>query len=218
MAEEDPRALVRSGWDRVSRIYRPEGAADDVFGHGFEGYRAWLEPLFQALPEGASVLDLGCGCGVPTSALLASRFRVTGVDLSDVQVGRARALVPKARFERGDMAEVEFPPTSFDAVVCLYALIHVPRGRQRAILEKVRRWLIPGGWFVMITGRGEYEGIEPDWLGSGVPMFWSHADAATYRSWLEASGFDILSQSFIPEGDGGHELFTARATRPSPRD
>jgi hypothetical protein len=41
-------------------------------------------------------------------------------------------------------------------------------------------------------------------------MWWSQADAATYRSWLRAAGFGVLAQEFVAEGEGGHALFWAR--------
>ncbi len=90
-------------------------------------HREWLRPFFDGLPDGANVLDLGCGCGVPDASLLAPRFRVTGIDISDVQIERARRLVPSASFIRVDMTEVTFPRKSFEAVVSLYAIIHVLR-------------------------------------------------------------------------------------------
>jgi ubiquinone/menaquinone biosynthesis C-methylase UbiE len=46
----------------------------------------------------------------------------SGVDMSDVQVERARRLVPGAVFLRADATDLDFPSGSFDAVVCLYAL------------------------------------------------------------------------------------------------
>jgi len=52
-----------------------------------------LGPL---LPSGDMVLDLGCGCGIPVAQELAQHFQVTGVDLSEVQIARARQLVPQA--------------------------------------------------------------------------------------------------------------------------
>ncbi len=215
MAEQavPPDRLVRDGWDRASRSYRPEALAGaDVFGHRSEEYRGWLAPLFDHLAPNDRVLDLGCGCGIPASALLAEQFDVTGVDLSDVQIVRARQLVPRATFLREDMTRVEFPGSSFRAVVCLYALIHVPLAAQRPLLGRIRRWLSPRGWFIVITGHEAYEGTEADWLGSGATMFWSHADAATYRAWLRDAGFEIVDQTFVPEGKGGHELFRARKT------
>jgi hypothetical protein len=41
-------------------------------------------------------------------------------------------------------------------------------------------------------------------------MWWSHADAATYRAWLGDAGLEVTEQDFVPEGDGGQALFWAR--------
>ena len=202
--------IVRAGWDQASERYRSEEAVSDVFGHGFADHRDWLSPLFEHVPAGASVGDLGCGCGVPDCRLLAERFTVVGVDLSDRQIERARRYVPAATFRRADMTEVEFPEGSLGAVVCLYALIHVPLLRQLPLLRSVRRWLSPGGWLVLIAGERAVEGFEEDWLGSGARMYWSHADAATYRRWLADVGFTAVDERFVPEGSSGHRLFRVR--------
>jgi len=201
---------VRSGWNRASYCYRGRGTGTDAFGHLEGHYRRWLTPVLSSLPRGAPVLDLGSGTGVPAARLLSRRFRVTGVDISDTQVRRARRLVPQARFVRADLASVEFPRESFEAVVSLYSLIHVPRTEHRALLARVARWLRPGGWFLAIVGHSAYEGVEEGWLGSDVAMLWSHYGAATYRRWLRAEGFRILREEFVPEGDSGHQLFLSR--------
>jgi hypothetical protein len=41
-------------------------------------------------------------------------------------------------------------------------------------------------------------------------MWWSHADAATYRSWLHQAGLTITAQQFIAEDTSGHTLFWAQ--------
>jgi len=203
------KAVVRHGWNRVSRIYRSEESVTDVFGHAHMEYHDWLDPVLRSIPRGSEVLDLGCGCGVPASRLLADRFRVTGVDISDVQIRRARQVVPGAKFIRGDMTEVDFPEESFGAVVCLYAIIHVPVEEQQPLLERIYRWLAPGGLFLLIAGEEAWTGEEENWLGSNAKMYWSHADAGTYLRWLTRAGFAIERRSFIPEGASGHALILA---------
>lgn len=206
------RRLVRRSWNQLSYTYRPRGAGKDVFGHSEADYRSRLGSVL-ALPRGAGVLDLGSGTGVPTDRLLAARHRVTGVDLSDVMVRRARRLVPGARFLRADMSEVGFPPNSFDAVVSLYAIFHLPVEEHRPLFRRIRTWLRPGGLFVAILGHGPYEGTERRWLGSRSTMFWSHGGAATDRRRLADVGFEILHREYVPEGEGGHELFVCRKQR-----
>ena len=207
-----PKSIVRTGWDRVSEVYRPDDAPHDRFGHTAREHADWLRPLLERLPRRARVVDLGCGCGVPDCALLVERFEVTGVDISDVQIARARRLVPRATFLRADMTEVTFPSRSVAGVVCLYALIHVPLREQHPLLARIRDWLVPGGLFLVVTGREAYTGVESDWLGSGSPMYWSHADAATYARWFRETGFEIEHEETVPEGEAtSHELFLLRA-------
>ncbi|MER7247777.1 hypothetical protein [Kribbella sp. NPDC000426] len=73
----------------------------------------------------------------------------------------------------------------------------------------IARWLRPGGWFLCTTGDGAWTGTDENWLGGGAPMWWSHADAATYRNWLAEAGLTVHTEAFVPEGSGGHRLFWA---------
>jgi SAM-dependent methyltransferase len=201
----DPKQIVRAGYDRVSPAYRTERRG--AYEHD---YTAWVDRLCSGLGPNPHVLDLGCGCGIPASRLLASRGRVTGVDISPVQVDRARTLVPGGCFICEDLCRVGFPAASFDAVISFYAIIHVPIEEQASLFGRIARWLKPRGLFMSTLGSTPWTGTESDWLGiEGVTMYWSHADAETYRRWLHESGFELLVDEFVPEGDAGHQLFLA---------
>jgi SAM-dependent methyltransferase len=203
LGSPDPAEVVRTGYDSMSYLYR----ADDA---GSGQYAPWLSELAGRLPARASVLDIGCGCGVPVSRDLARRsYRVVGVDLSDVQIQRARRLVPQAQFVRADVTQVQFADDTFDAVLAFYSVIHLPLDRQPPLFADIRRWLRPGGWFVATLGWREWTGSEPQWLGGDATMWWSHADVATYRRWLTDVGLVVESVQFVPEGEGGHSLFWA---------
>ncbi len=204
----DPKALVREGYDRASHAYRGD-EFDDYERSGYAHLLSWLTPL---LADGARVLDLGCGCGVPVSRELARRFRVTGVDISPVQVERARRLVPGARFVRADMAEVEFPPRAFDAAVAFFSLINLPLAEQRPVIERVAGWLEPGGRLLAVVGKVASTRIERDFRGvRGVPMYWSHADVATYRRWFEGAGLAIEAEGSEPRrGNPGYAVLMGR--------
>lgn len=200
----EPGELVRRGYDAASYAYR----ADDA---QLGGYASWIGELDAALATGSDVLDLGCGCGVPVARALSRGHRVTGVDLSPVQIARARELVPDAAFQCADLRTIAFAPSSFDAVVALYSLIHVPVDEQPALMARIRSWLRPGGRLLVTTGHRAWTGTEEDWLGSGAPMYWSHADSQTSRGWIEAAGLRVEDERFVAEGDsGGHTLFLAQ--------
>lgn len=200
---DDPKALVRRGYDLLSRAYRADDEEDGMYGE-------WLDLLEHRAEPGAPVLDLGCGNGIPVARRLAGRYALTGVDFSSVQVERARALVPSATFICADMTRVEFPVATFAAVTCLYALIHLPLEEQAPMLRNIHRWLRPGCLFMATVGAGGWTGIAKNWLGvEGGDMWWSHADSETYRTWLTDAGFEIERETFVPEGKGGHTFILA---------
>lgn len=203
----DAKSLVRAGYNALSELY------DAAYGSDTK-YEPWLTDLLGRIPAGAAVLDIGSGSGVPVARRLTDAgCSVIGVDISDTQVLRAREQVPGATFLRADAADpqqVSFPDCSFDAVVSFYALIHVPLDEQAPLLRRIAAWLRPGGWFVGTMGHRAWTGTEPEWLGGGTPMWWSHADAATNRAWLTDAGLDVVDEEFVPEGSGGAALFRAR--------
>jgi SAM-dependent methyltransferase len=113
----DPRRIVAEGYDRVADRYA-QWAYHEVVDEARPRYVALV---LDSLPEGASVLELGCGGGGPSTRQLAARFSLTGVDISARQVELARQSAPGATFIHADMSRVEFPSSSFDGVVAFYA-------------------------------------------------------------------------------------------------
>ena len=205
----DPKRIVRTGYDLLSAAYREDHPDED--GESYRQYASWLERLSSRIEPGVRVLDLGCGCGVPVASILASGFQVTGVDFSDVQIDRARRLVPKATFLCSDMAIVEFDADSFEAVVCLYSLFHLPIEEQRPFLRRVHCWIAQKGFLLITVGENEWTGVETDWLNvQGGDMYWSHASQSTYEQWFAEIGFVVEWVELIPEGNVRHPLFLLR--------
>ncbi|GAA0911425.1 SAM-dependent methyltransferase [Streptomyces thermoalcalitolerans] len=103
---------------------------------------------------GSRVLDLGCGTGRPALRIAArTGADVTGISVSHKQIERATAavaghdLADRVRFERADAMDLPFAEASFDAVIALESIIHMP---DRAhVLRQVARVLRPGGRLVL---------------------------------------------------------------------
>ena len=210
VARAGKRALVRRGYDAISRAYRSDdGAPHPSTAEDTGRYQGWAAELAGLLPARARVADLGCGAGVPgTRALAGHRLAVLGVDFSPVQLARARRLVPTARFVQADLAELQFRPASLDAITSFYALIHLPLADQQALLPRIRSWLRPGGYVLAITGAAWWTGTE-EYLGAA--MFWDHADTAAYLRWFREAGLAPQWQRYVPEGNSGHSLILAAA-------
>ena len=127
---------------------------------------------------------------------------MTGVDFRGPDRGHAR--VPQATFLCADMTTIAFPVGTFAAIVSFFAIIHLPVHEHRPLLERCFAWLSPGGYLLATVGYQAWTGYKDNWYGA--PMYWSHADEATYRTWLQELGFGLLWSRLIPEGDGGHVL------------
>ena len=204
------RYLVRRGYDAISLAYRSDdGDAAPSSAEDVSRYAGWVAELAGLLQPGATVVDLGCGAGIPATRDMTTRgLQVLGVDFSLVQLRRAQRLVPAARLVQADMAAFHLRPASADAVVSFYALVHLPVADQRALFGRVHGWLRPGGYFLAITGADQWTGSEP-YLGAD--RFWDHADTGTYLRWLPAAQLIPIWNRYIPEGCSGHSLILAAA-------
>jgi SAM-dependent methyltransferase len=192
---ESAKALVRRSYDRCADAYAARRARTPP---------PELRALADLLPPDARVLDIGCGAGVPITAALAARFQVTGVDISEEQLARARVLVPSARFLLGDVMTVDFEGESLDAAVAFYSIFHLPRIEQPELLRRIARWLRPGGYLLATLSRfGEAGYTEDDFFGA--TMYWSQFSLDESRGQMEAAGFEILSVTWAGEGYEGEE-------------
>jgi cyclopropane fatty-acyl-phospholipid synthase-like methyltransferase len=188
----DPRkAIVEAGYDALGERYL-------AWGHTIEGdpRNRFLNELTSRLHDGARVLDLGCGAGIPSTKQLAERFDVVGADISEEQLRLARANVPAARFVRSDLSELEFEDETFDAITAFYSISHIPREEHDALFKKISCWLRPGGFFLACLGVAATSDWTGDWLG--VPMFFSSYGADGNRHLLKAAGLSSCSMRSSP--------------------
>lgn len=142
----DERAAWDRFWsyDRLSSFGTGAGA-----GNYGEPIAAGWRTFFQALPEGARVLDIATGNGAIAVMAVESRkdLRVTGTDLASIRpqafVSRDKAKLGKIRFLSKTPAEqLPLAEGSFDAIVSQYGIEY--SDMERSVPEAVRV-LAPGG-------------------------------------------------------------------------
>ncbi len=118
-------------------FFTPEATAADV-----DGIVSRL-----GLQAGARVLDLACGHGRHAIPLAERGFRVTGYDLSEAMLERARtdaiARGIEVRWMRGDMRALPFD-TEFDAVINVFTAFgyFADPAEDLEVLRRVRRALV----------------------------------------------------------------------------
>jgi cyclopropane fatty-acyl-phospholipid synthase-like methyltransferase len=186
----DYRALVRDGYDRISAEFNRTRALEPA---------GELAPLLSMLAPHSTVLDLGCGTGVPIArALSVASHRVLGVDISRAQLALARRQVPEAQLVRADLSRCHFRPVSFDAVVIFYAMFHTPLSEHPLIIRRISEWLRPGGCVLATLSPSREAGYTEDFFGT--EMYWSNLSLAEYRELLLSCGFDIISEAVVGHG------------------
>jgi SAM-dependent methyltransferase len=193
----NPKEIVTRGYDAIALRYAEW--AGQVKSPTLE----WLRDLDARLSDGSDVLELGCGRGVPGTRELARRHRVTGVDISAVQIELARHHVPEAGFVHADAAELDVAAGSLDAVVALYFFGHVPVDEQRDLIGRIAVWLDDGGLLLATFGAGEAgEDVDPDWLGA--PMYFASLEGSSYMPLLRESGLEPLRDEVLVQHEPGH--------------
>lgn len=122
----------------------------DRFSRYMEGSaREFYERL--NIAPGCTLLDVACGSG--QLALMAAKdgIEVTGVDLADNLVVRARARAQaeglRARFEEADAESLPFEDASFDVVVSLIGAMFAPQ--PQLVAKELLRVCVPGGTVAM---------------------------------------------------------------------
>ncbi|MGQ0589082.1 MAG: class I SAM-dependent methyltransferase [Sphingosinicella sp.] len=179
-------------WRRTDRSLAPVQAA-------------LLDTLLPRLPEGAAVLDIGCGAGSISLALAKARpdARVTGLDLSEALVEAARERAGgRARFEVGD-ASTWTPADGrrFDALVSRHGVMFFDD--PFAAFAHLNSLTAPGGPFVFSCFRARDENPWAAELAPVIARFapeaaaapppaqgpFAFADPERIRSILAAAGF-----------------------------
>jgi len=195
------KEIVKAGYNTMPDAYLAMRSTDseDV---------QLLDELVRRLPQGAKVLDAGCGAGVPVARLLSQHFQVVGVDFAEKQIELARQLVPQAEFVCQDITELTFDDATFDAICSYYAIIHIPREAHEALFQQFYRLLKPSGLALLCLGADDLEDdIVEDYLG--VRMYWSHYDVETNLGLIASSGFELILSRVVADAScpGSGHLF-----------
>ncbi|KAI1268733.1 S-adenosyl-L-methionine-dependent methyltransferase [Xylariaceae sp. FL1019] len=163
---------------------------------------AYLDPSQRS--KDLAFLELGCGCGQPVTEKLFSYPNATvfANDISDTQLALVRDNLLREQSDGatrrlnlipGDMNSLEFDAGSFDLVAAFYSVMHLPRDEQLELLERVARWLKPGGYLVanFAVEDKESEVIEK-WLGDDGWMYWSGWGNEKNLQKIKDVGLDVV--------------------------
>lgn len=120
-----------------------------------------------AYPDGATVLEAGCGVGAQTVTLArrSPGARIVSLDIAAASLAAAKAKVEAAglanvRFQQADIFALPFARASFDHVFVCFVLEHLSRPLEA--LERLKAVLKPGGTMTVIEGDHGSTYFHPD--------------------------------------------------------
>jgi len=103
------------------------------------------------LPRSGAALDIGAGEGRNALFLASRGLDVLAVDQSTVGLEKARGLAQQRgltlRTQAVDLRDFDAAPASLDVVSSIFC--HLPTTLRAAVHGRIRRWLRPGGVFVL---------------------------------------------------------------------
>jgi SAM-dependent methyltransferase len=131
-----------NGWEAVAAQLIERRDHSHV---GVNVVRSWAKTL----NKGASILDLGCGSGVPISqALMDDGLILTGIDASPTLVAAFRRRFPGADIACERAETSQFLGRTFDAAIAVGLVFLLAEAAQKALISKVGSALRIGGRFL----------------------------------------------------------------------
>ena len=142
----------------------------------------------------STILDIGCGNGLPISKCLIERgHRVFGIDSSPKMVTAFRRNFPGAQVECASVAQASFPPATFDAAVAWGVFFHLAADDQERALAVVAASLRPGGKFLFTSGQ---ENGTRDGQMDGVDFHYVSLGSEGYARLLRENGMRLLNEFY----------------------
>ncbi|WP_287328941.1 class I SAM-dependent methyltransferase [Mesorhizobium sp.] len=143
-----------------------------------------LGAFLATLPQGAMIVDLGCGAGRDLEVIARQGRPVVGLDLAEslARIARRHSGAPVVV---ADMRQMPFPDETFDGAWAAASLLHLARAEIPGSLTEIRRILKVGGrLFTSVkSGANEQQDSDGRWFTYFDPQEW-HAS-------VHAAGFEV---------------------------
>jgi ubiquinone/menaquinone biosynthesis C-methylase UbiE len=196
-------------WNFIANRYAKQSIGDEV------SYQRKLDMTQAVMHPDMSVLEFGCGTGSTALIHAPHVAKITGIDYASKMIAIAQdkaAAVPNASFEVASIEDWDAPDASYDMILGMNIVHLVPD--RHVVLDKVRRLLRPGGYFVSSTACLGDEGALVRYLlpiASATRLIPKVAQFSTdeFESDVRRAGFEI-TENWRP-GPGRAVFMIARA-------
>ncbi|MBK1664336.1 SAM-dependent methyltransferase [Rhodospirillum rubrum] len=196
--------------DSVIDVYQRHGSAwaKRRADHLVEG--TWLDRFCELLPAAASVLDIGCGSGLPIARELVRRgFDVTGVDGASTMLALFGRNLPGTPAHLADMRELALG-RRFAGLLAWDSFFHLSPADQRPMFRRFQAHAAAGAALMFTSGPSEGSAIGEL---AGDRLYHGSLGPDDYRALLDASGFEVVDHVVEDPTCGSRTVWLARQRR-----
>ncbi|CDN91463.1 class I SAM-dependent DNA methyltransferase [Agrobacterium tumefaciens] len=191
----------------VIRLYNEHGADFDSQRGRSLAEKPWLDRFTSLLPQGASILDIGCGSGEPIAGyLIGNGYDVTGIDSSLPLIELCRVRFPEKLWAVADMRKLALG-RRFDGLIAWHSFFHLKAEDQRRMFGIFGQHANDGAALMFTAGPGEGQAIG---TFQGKPLYHASLAREEYESLLAAHGFRLLDHVVEDPDCGGATIYLAR--------
>lgn len=192
----------------LDELYARHAGRFDDARSGSTMERPYLKAATTLVPAPSSVLDLGCGSGLPIARYFADRgYRVTGVDPVREMLDMCDARFPDMTWHQRDMRGLELGE-EFGIVLAWDSFFHLDPGDQRSMFSTFRKHVAPGGVLVFTSGTIEGGCVGGDLFGD--VLYHASLDSEEYAQLLLVNGFSVILHRIEDPDCGGHTVWFAQ--------
>jgi cyclopropane fatty-acyl-phospholipid synthase-like methyltransferase len=186
-----------NGYEKIAPIFI-KGRGEAINGIGKSSVRKWA----RTLTTNSTVLDLGCGTGIPVSMVLIDEgMTVYGVDASPTMVKAFQQNFPNNPVACEAVEDSLFFNRKFDAIIAWGLIFLLPAALQEILIQKAANLLQTRGKF-LFTATGERN----EWKDAMTDQHSMSLGPAKYKELLTASGLSLIEEF---EDEGENHYFNA---------
>lgn len=181
---------LRDTYDRIAGDWARDHQSDSW-------WRECTARFADLLPDGARVLDAGCGSGQKALFFQDRGMHVLGIDFSEKLLEIARNTAADSDFRLLDLRDIGTLPEMFDGVFAQASLLHIPKAEAFSVIDGMVSRLVPQGLLYIAVktqrpGAPEEEVVTENDYGYEYERFFSYYTIDEMRAHLDRLGLSIV--------------------------
>lgn len=190
---------LRDTYDRIAGDWARDHESDTW-------WRECTTRFASLLPDGARLLDAGCGSGQKARFFQDRGMRVLGIDFSEKLLAIARQTATASEFRLLDLRDIGTLSEEFEGVFAQASLLHIPKAEVLSVIEGMVSRLVPQGLLYVAVkaqrpGNPEEEIVTENDYGYDYARFFSYYSLDEMRAYLVRSGLSLVHAE-VSQGRG----------------